>query len=96
MTDSSDNTDENKLIAERRARLAVLRERGQAFPNGFRRDDLALQLEEDFGARTKEELEALGHKVSVAGRIMARRGPFMVLQDMSGRIQLYADNSGQA
>ena len=96
MTDSSDNTDENKLIAERRARLAVLRERGQAFPNGFRRDDLALQLEEDFGARTKEELEAQGHKVSVAGRIMARRGPFMVLQDMSGRIQLYADKSVQA
>ena len=96
MTDSSDSTDENKLIAERRARLAALRERGQAFPNGFRRDDLALQLEEDFGARTKEELEALGHKVSVAGRIMARRGPFMVLQDMSGRIQLYADKSVQA
>ncbi len=96
MTDSSDNTDENKLIAERRARLAVLRERGQAFPNGFRRDDLALQLEEDFGAQTKEELEAQGHKVSVAGRIMARRGPFMVLQDMSGRIQLYADKSVQA
>ncbi len=96
MTDSSDSTDENKLIAERRARLAALRERGQAFPNGFRRDDLARKLEEDFGTRTKEELEALGHKVSVAGRIMARRGPFMVLQDMSGRIQLYADKSVQA
>ena len=96
MTDSSDSTDDNKLIAERRARLATLRARGQAFPNGFRRDDLALQLEADFGARTKEELEALGHKVSVAGRVMARRGPFMVLQDMSGRIQLYADKVVQA
>ncbi|MFZ2209483.1 MAG: lysine--tRNA ligase [Porticoccaceae bacterium] len=95
MTDSSDSTDDNKLIAERRARLATLRARGQAFPNGFRRDDLALKLEADFGARTKEELEALGHKVSVAGRVMARRGPFMVLQDMSGRIQLYADKSVQ-
>ena len=96
MTDSTDSTDDNKLIAERRARLAALRERGQAFPNGFRRDDLALKLAADFGARTKEELEALGHKVSVAGRIMARRGPFMVLQDMSGRIQLYADKAVQA
>lgn len=96
MTDSSDSTDDNKLIAERRARLATLRARGQAFPNGFRRDDLALQLEADFGARTKEGLEALGHKVSVAGRVMARRGPFMVLQDMSGRIQLYADKAVQA
>ena len=42
MTDSSDSTDDNKLIAERRARLATLRARGQAFPNGFRRDDAVL------------------------------------------------------
>ena len=34
MTDS----DENHLIAERRAKLARLRERGIAFPNDFRRD----------------------------------------------------------
>ncbi len=36
----SDN-DENHLIAERRAKLAKLRERGVAFPNDFRRDALA-------------------------------------------------------
>ena len=33
--------DENQLIAERRAKLARLRERGNAFPNDFRRDALA-------------------------------------------------------
>ena len=30
--------DENKLIAERRAKLANKREKGNAFPNGFRRE----------------------------------------------------------
>ncbi|GMU45223.1 MAG: lysine--tRNA ligase [Porticoccaceae bacterium] len=91
MTDIPDSTDEHKLIAERRARLAALRQRGRAFPNEFRRDDLAGSLQEAYGALTKEELEAHAHRVSVAGRIMAKRGPFLVLQDMSGRIQLYAD-----
>ena len=33
--------DENHLIAERRAKLAALREQGIAFPNDFRRDDYA-------------------------------------------------------
>jgi lysyl-tRNA synthetase class 2 len=29
--------DENKIIAERRAKLAAIREKGVAFPNDFRR-----------------------------------------------------------
>ena len=95
MTDLPDSNDEHKLIAERRARLAALRGRGQAFPNEFRRDDFASNLQEAYGALDKEELEARDHRVSVAGRIMARRGPFLVLQDMSGRIQLYADKAVQ-
>ncbi len=95
MSDIPDPSEEHKLIAERRTRLARLREQGEAFPNAFRRDDFALKLQEDYGALSKEELEAKDHRVSVAGRIMARRGPFLVLQDMSGRIQLYADKAVQ-
>ena len=95
MTDLPDSNDEHKLIAERRARLATLRERGRAFPNEFRRDDFAGNLQAEYGALSKEELAARDHRVSVAGRIMARRGPFLVLQDMSGRIQLYADKAVQ-
>ncbi len=87
--------DENKLIAERRGKLAGIREKGNAFPNEFRRDDFAQKLQADFGDKSKEELAELNHQVSVAGRIMAKRGPFMVLQDMSGRIQLYADKTTQ-
>lgn len=96
MTEQPNTTqDDNRLIAERRQKLAALREQGYAFPNSFRRQHLAAALQADYGERTKEELEALGQRVSVAGRILARRGPFMVLQDMSGRIQLYADKTVQ-
>ncbi|MDF1830772.1 MAG: lysine--tRNA ligase [Porticoccaceae bacterium] len=87
--------DENKLIAERRNKLAAIREKGQAFPNEFRREDFANKLQEEFAEQSKEELETLGHQTSVAGRIMAKRGPFMVLQDVSGTIQLYADKTTQ-
>ena len=37
--------DENKLIAERRSKLAAIREKGVAFPNSFRRSDLAADLQ---------------------------------------------------
>ncbi|MGM8226303.1 lysine--tRNA ligase [Cellvibrio sp. ARAG 10.3] len=87
--------DENKLIAERRSKLDAIREKGNAFPNDFRRAHKSVELQQAFGEKTKEELEALGHVVSVAGRIMAKRGPFMVLQDGEGTIQLYADKQAQ-
>ena len=87
--------DENKLIAERREKLANIRSQGVAFPNDVTREHQAEALQQAFGDKTKEELEALGHVVSVAGRVMAKRGPFMVLQDTSGRIQLYASKEAQ-
>lgn len=87
--------DENKLIAERREKLANIREQGIAFPNQVTRENTASALEAEFGDKTKAELEELDHSVSVAGRVMAKRGPFMVLQDDSGRIQLYASKEAQ-
>lgn len=96
--DTTGAIDENKLIAERRGKLSYIRDRVEAtaFPNNFRRSDFAAKLQESYGDKAKEELETLHHEVSVAGRIMAKRGPFMVLQDVSGQIQLYADTSVQA
>ncbi|HEY3698707.1 MAG TPA: amino acid--tRNA ligase-related protein, partial [Spongiibacteraceae bacterium] len=85
--------DENKLIAERRAKLHAIRQQRNAFPNSFRRDSYAENLQKEFGEKSKEELEALHHKAKVAGRIMAMRGPFLVLQDMTGRIQAYVDKN---
>ena len=86
-------TEDNKLIAQRREKLTALRERGNAFPNDFRRDSLAEDLLKDFGGKTNEELEADPVRVSVAGRMMAKRvmgkASFTHVQDMSGRIQLF-------
>ncbi len=93
--DQNTPQEENKLVAERRTKLAAIREKGNAFPNNFRREHNAEVLQREHGDKTKEELETLGYKASVAGRVMAKRGPFMVLQDVSGTIQLYADKQVQ-
>lgn len=82
-------TDENKLIAERRAKLAAMREQGNAFPNQFRPQNRAQDLQDQYGEQSKEALEALAQTVSVAGRVIRNRGAFVVLQDSSGTIQLY-------
>ncbi len=81
--------DENKLIAERRAKLASIRAQGNAFPNAFRPQHQADLLQDTYGEHTKPALEELNFKVSVAGRIIRNRGAFMVLQDTSAQIQLY-------
>ncbi|PAJ71772.1 lysine--tRNA ligase [Pseudoalteromonas sp. NBT06-2] len=84
--------DENKLIAERRSKLDSIRENCPAngHPNQFNREHYTLDLQTEFGDKPKEELVELNHEVSIAGRILAKRGPFYVLQDMKGRIQAYA------
>ena len=100
MSDNSNHNsqpqqDENRLIAERREKLSALREQGTAFPNTFRRENYAEDLQKAYGDKSKEELAELGLKVSVAGRIMLNRGSFLVLQDMSGRIQLYVNKAAR-
>ena len=84
--------DENKLIAERRGKLAQIRENCPAngHPNKFDRKHYAGDLQKAHSEKEKETLEAETAIYSIAGRIMAKRGPFLVLQDMTGRIQAYA------
>jgi lysyl-tRNA synthetase class 2 len=94
MTEQENITvDTNELIAQRRAKLTALREKGSAFPNDFRRDAFAAKLHALYENKTEPELEAEPVLVKVAGRIMTRRlmgkASFVHLQDMSGRIQLY-------
>lgn len=87
--------EENKLIAQRREKLDALREsREVLFPNDFRREHYAGRLQDKFADKSKEELAELNERAAVAGRIMLNRGAFMVLQDMTGRIQLYVDRKG--
>ena len=87
--------DANELIAQRQSKLDDISASGkQPYPNKFKRTDYAKDLQAAFDGISKEEIEekaANGDKtqVKVAGRVMLNRGAFIVIQDMSGRIQLY-------
>jgi lysyl-tRNA synthetase class 2 len=112
MTDHQDQApqgaDENKLMAERRAKLAAIRQQGVAFPNDFRPQHKAAELHALYADKTREELEAAPVSVVLAGRMMLKReagkkAAFATLQDASGpradgRIQIYAtlDVTGEA
>jgi lysyl-tRNA synthetase class 2 len=101
MTDETLPTvDENHLIAERRAKLSALREQGIAFPNDFKRVDYAGDLLAEYADAeiwTAETFETLARRVSVAGRLMAKRvmgkASFVQIQDMSGRLQLFLQSN---
>ena len=95
MTDDQLQQDENRLIAERRDKLRQLREAGQAFPNQYRPDSLAADLIAQYGEEEKDALEARNIVVAIAGRLMLDRKSFKVLQDQSGRIQIYATKDVQ-
>jgi lysyl-tRNA synthetase class 2 len=100
--------DENKIMAERRIKLAAIREKGVAFPNDFVPQHKAADLVQAYGEKTREELEAEPVPVVLAGRMMLRReagkkAAFATLQDSSGpsasgRIQIYItlDSAGEA
>ena len=85
--------EENKLIAERRAKLAELRPRGGAFPNDFRRDVLAGELHASYDERSAEWLEANPIRANVGGRLLSKRlmgkASFAKIADRTGHIQLY-------
>jgi len=91
----TDKQDEHRLIAERRAKLQAIREEGIPFPNDFRRNVMAGELQAEYGEKDKETLEANPVRVSIAGRIMSKRVmgklSFAHIQDMSGRIQLWIE-----
>ena len=87
--------DENHLIAERRQKLARLREQGPAFPNDFKPTHRAGVLHLLYDEQSKEELAQHNHEVAIAGRMMLKRvmgkASFATLQDSTGRIQIYLD-----
>ncbi len=91
MTDT--DQDEHKLIAQRRQKLAQLREAGIAFPNDFRRDSLAAEIHAEYDDKEAGWFDSNNVRVKVAGRMMGKRvmgkASFAHIQDMSGRIQLF-------
>lgn len=89
--------DENQLITQRREKLGELREAGVAFPNSFKREYYAQNLQDEFADKEKSWFEDNEVRVSVAGRMMLKRvmgkASFLTLSDMSGRIQVYAQKN---
>ena len=84
-------TDENKLVAERRAKLDELRVSGNAYPNDFRRTAFAGDLQREYEETSKEALEESNAEFSVCGRLIRNRGAFLLIQDDRGEIQLYVN-----
>jgi len=93
MSEIEQKQDDNKLIAERRAKLQALREKGVAFPNDFRRNVMTGELHAKYGHLDADALEAEPIRVSVAGRMMLKRimgkVSFTHIKDMAGQIQLF-------
>ena len=89
--------EENKLVAERRAKLHAARLQGVAFPNDFRRNALAAELLAAYAERDNEWLEANPVRVQVGGRMMFKRvmgkASFAKIADRSGQIQLFLQDA---
>ncbi|QTR47967.1 lysine--tRNA ligase [Thiothrix litoralis] len=93
----NDHHDENKLITQRREKLAKLREQGTAFPNDVVREHKAADLHAQYGAHDKPWFEENPIEVTIAGRMMLKRlmgkASFATISDVSGRIQLYSQKN---
>ena len=90
---TDDSTDLNAQIAQRRTKLADLREQGNAYPNTFRRSHLASDLYQKFNEVDAETLAANKTPVHIAGRMVFQRrmgrASFASIQDPSSKIQVY-------
>lgn len=96
MTDEVVGTEQelSELLQIRRAKLDELRALGiDPFGKKYERTDEAGNILKQYNDLTKEEIEEKNVEVSIAGRIMAKRGmgkaSFAHIQDLSGRIQIY-------
>jgi lysyl-tRNA synthetase class 2 len=85
--------DENKLITERREKLRALRGQGVAFPNDFRPDACAGDLQLETDGVEAEVLATQARRVKIAGRLLGKRvmgkASFARVQDRTGSIQLF-------
>jgi lysyl-tRNA synthetase class 2 len=88
--------DREKLVAERRAKLRALRERGTAYPNDFRREHYAADLAKAHAGHDLAALEAKPVPVKIAGRIILKRvmgkASFATIRDTSGSIQIFVSD----
>ncbi|TFE01945.1 lysine--tRNA ligase [Jeotgalibacillus sp. R-1-5s-1] len=84
----------NDQVRVRREKMEAIRAQGNdPFGKRFDRTHGSADIKNEFGELSKEELEETSHEVTVAGRIMTKRGKgkagFTHIQDLQGQIQLY-------
>ncbi len=84
----------NDQLQVRRDKMVSLRENGfDPFGKRFERTALTKDIKDKYEEKTKEELEELNQSVTIAGRIMTKRGKgkagFAHMQDLTGQIQIY-------
>jgi lysyl-tRNA synthetase, class II len=84
----------NDQLLVRREKMSTLRENGiDPFGKRFERSHFSQELIEQYGELEKEDLEAKNISVTLAGRIMTKRGKgkagFAHIQDLQGQIQFY-------
>ncbi|MCT4404222.1 lysine--tRNA ligase [Leuconostoc falkenbergense] len=90
----------NDQMLARRQKLATLVDDLHLDPFGkrFERSAKAQELHDLYDNSTLEELEAGQHEVTIAGRMVAKRGAGKVIfadfRDVSGKIQVYAKRDG--
>lgn len=94
MINVSNIEDLNDQLLVRRQKMTNIRDNGMdPFGSRFERTHLSSEIREQFGELTKEQLEESPQEVTIAGRIMTKRGKgkagFAHIQDLGGQIQIY-------
>ncbi|ATI50654.1 MULTISPECIES: lysine--tRNA ligase [Bacillus cereus group] len=92
--DNMNHEELNDQLLVRREKLHNLREQGiDPFGKRFERTNATNELLSLYGEFSKEELEEKEVSVSIAGRIMTKRGKgkagFAHIQDLHGQVQIY-------
>ncbi|MED1112095.1 lysine--tRNA ligase [Bacillus paramycoides] len=97
--DNMNHEELNDQLLVRREKLHNLREQGiDPFGKRFERTNSTNDLLSLYGEFSKEELEEKEISVSIAGRIMTKRGKgkagFAHVQDLHGQVQIYVRKDG--
>lgn len=84
----------NDQLKVRREKLQLLKDEGiDPFGSRFDRTHMAAELHSEFEAIEKDDLDAKNLEVTIAGRMMSKRGKgkvgFADIRDRSGKIQIY-------
>jgi len=94
--------DEDALVAERRAKLARLREQGNPYPNDFSRANTARSIVAEYREVPAEALAQRQVALVIAGRLTEKRDEgetsYGIVEDSTGRVQVAVSDaaSGKA